>query len=453
MHKTIARILVGGTLLAGGGSVAIDASINPYTDVQETLNGKSVPSLQIQREGTLPEEGKATTIVNTDRPRIELDKWDGEVKLGITSTDLPTDAAGARPFLSKNVEWGTGAISMEAVPLDPAEGMEDGGMEININLASEPTSNVFTFQLDSSQNLDFAYQPPLWQEAGLKAPTADCADTDCTTAERTSHRPDNAVGSFAIYYKNHANHIEGQTNYATGKAYHIFRPLVTDANGVTAWADLSYANGALSVTVPQTFLDSATYPVKVDPTFGYTTQGASQLSFGIGTNKVASVVSTYTASSGDTVTSYSFWGNFNDITQTVNFAAFTVVAGVVTNQLAAKVGVSVTSVTNQLWTTATISQSPVAGTNYAPAISGEDCTLTHGIFLDFDLGSTPGRFNSTSNSFPGAGGSFSPTGTDSGTHYSFYATYTASGGVATPAAQNYIKGAKGYIKGAKGYVQ
>jgi hypothetical protein len=43
---------------------------------------------------------------------------------------------------------------------------------------------------------------------------------------------------------------------------------------------MKIANSAIVVTVPQKFLDSAVYPVVVDPTFGYTTEGSS--SFGLG---------------------------------------------------------------------------------------------------------------------------------------------------------------------------
>ena len=150
------HIAVGAVLVAGigtGGSIAADNAINPYQSVQVMDGGKAVAALEIQASSSLPEAGTVKTLVNTDKPRIELDKWNGEVKLGITSADLPANTTGARPFLSKNVDWGSGAVTMEAVPVDATTTMEDGGMEININLASKPASNVFTFQLDNTTNL------------------------------------------------------------------------------------------------------------------------------------------------------------------------------------------------------------------------------------------------------------------------------------------------------------
>ena len=79
-----------------------------------------------------------------------------------------------------------------------------------------------------------------------------------------------------MYQKTKANHRVGSTNYATGKAFHVYRPQAIDANGAEVWAELNYDNGTLSVTVPQKFLEEAVFPVRVDPTFGYTTCGAAQ---------------------------------------------------------------------------------------------------------------------------------------------------------------------------------
>lgn len=251
VKKTTAGIAAGLTMI-GGGSLVVDSQMNPYNTVGNTL--------QVQTVSTIPQEGSEKIIVDKTQPKITMEKFNGEVALGIKYNGITS--TGDRPFLSKNVTWTQDATqSMEAVPIDATSTMEDGGMEININLNSKPATNVFTFQLSNWQNLDFFYQPALTAQEIKEGAT----------------RPDNVVGSYAVYYKNHSNHITGQTNYATGKAYHIFRPLVTDKNGATVWASMSYANGILTVTVPQSFLDSAVYPVKVDPTFGYTTQGASDI--------------------------------------------------------------------------------------------------------------------------------------------------------------------------------
>ena len=157
------------------------------------------------------------------------------------------------------VTWKDGAKEVHAYPLEAKEGMEDGGFEIEVVLNEKPDTNVFEFQIEGAEELDFFYQPPLTEEE---------------IAEGTD-RPENVVGSYAVYHKHHSNHALGETNYTTGKAYHIYRPKAFDADGVEQWAALHYSDGILSVTVPQEFLEKARYPVRVDPTFGYTSVGAS----------------------------------------------------------------------------------------------------------------------------------------------------------------------------------
>lgn len=276
-------------LFAGGGTIAADNAQNPYTDKGTTL--------EIAASSTLPEAGTNKIIVDKTQPKITLQKFNGELSTGIKYEGMAPNTTGSRPFLSKNVEWSDGNQKMEVVPLAASSTYEDGGYEINIILNSAPVSNVFNFSIENADQLDFFYQAPLWQEAGLKAATKDCTDTDCTDF----HRPENAVGSYAVYYKEHANHIEGQINYATGKAYHIFRPEVRDTNGQKIWAELFYSNGILQVIVPQDFLTSAVYPVTIDPTFGYSSIGVSNV------NNGKLIGSKYTAPDNGTITKLSMY--------------------------------------------------------------------------------------------------------------------------------------------------
>lgn len=418
LTKVGAGIVTAG-VLAGGGSVALDTSINPYETVAVVEDGKSVDTLQIAAESTIEDAGEVKTIVNTDTPRIELQRWDGEVALGITSLDLPADTTGARPFLSKNVEWQSPKATMEAVPLEPAKGHEDGGMEININLPAKPASNVFTFQLDNWENLDFFYQAPLTQEE----------------IDEGASRPENVVGSYAVYYKNHANHIEGQTNYATGKAYHIYRPLVTDADGKTTWADLFIDGGVLTVTVPQSFLNSAAYPVVVDPTFGYTTNGGTELNepTNVCFGRTINLVNQVTANTGDTVTSFSVYA-YASSTMSAAMAAYQITAGVPTNQLSsASTSVSISTTLNW-YSSSAVSQVMTAGNTYGVAFTLPGITGSlPGTSEFFDAGSAPGRLVTTDGTVTGCflTSTFGAVGTDSGRHYSWYATYTSA--ATTPA--------------------
>ena len=70
------------------------------------------------------------------------------------------------------------------------------------------------------------------------------------------------------------NDIYGK-DYKVGKAFHIYRPKIIDAEGKETWGILKIENGIYSVEILQEFLDKAVYPIKSNDTFGYTTLGAS----------------------------------------------------------------------------------------------------------------------------------------------------------------------------------
>lgn len=146
---------------------------------------------------------------------------------------------------------------------------QEDGYEFEIVLGEKPASNVVPLSV-TTKNLQFSYQPELTPEEA-----------------KTSYRPPYVVGSYAAY------HISKRDNeYQTGKAFHIYRPWVTDANGQKVWCDFDQywdGSGDLNITIPQDFLDNAVYPIKIDPTFGYTTMGASTVS---AHNKVQGLVNT-----------------------------------------------------------------------------------------------------------------------------------------------------------------
>lgn len=248
MKKWIAGLLATGTL--GGGTLyGADQAINPYTDRGDKL--------EIASQSTINAAGENKVEVAIDRPAVTLKKWNGETALTVSYDKVKGE--GKRKLLTDRIEWKDGKEEVHAYPLPPGEGMEDGGFEIEVVLNQIPETNVFEFHIEGAEDLDFFYQPTL-------------TDEEIAHGDR---RPENVVGSYAVYHKEKSNHQAGQINYATGKAYHIFRPKAIDALGLEMWADLSYIDGVLSVAVPQTFLDNATYPVRVDPTFGYTTIGGT----------------------------------------------------------------------------------------------------------------------------------------------------------------------------------
>lgn len=134
------------------------------------------------------------------------------------------------------------------------EQLNDTDFKIDIILDEKPNTNVFCYQIEGHERYSFNVQNKEDHEAD------------------GGFLPENLHRSIAVYHKT----LSGG-EYLTGKVLHIPRPEVWEVNNKEAtrqWADLSYNNGQLCVTANQSFLDNATYPVRIDPTFGYTSIGA-----------------------------------------------------------------------------------------------------------------------------------------------------------------------------------
>ncbi len=148
---------------------------------------------------------------------------------------------------------------------------EDGGLELEFVLSAKPSYNTLTIPL-AFENVVFHYQPPLTEEY-LKEDCEVWTETYVKTRLEERRRPENVVGSYAVYHTSKRNN-----ECKTGKICHIFRPKLVDTDGREAWAEFNRdadKTGILTITLPQEFLDSARYPVVIDPTFGYTSVGAS----------------------------------------------------------------------------------------------------------------------------------------------------------------------------------
>lgn len=206
---------------------------------------------------TLPGAGASRVDLMKVEPKITFGRWNDEIQMGVRYQGL--NVVGLRALGTDRVEWTGVTESLHAYPLLSKAGMEDGGFEIEVILPAAPPTNVFNFTIDGAQSLDFFFQP------ALTAPELALGWV----------RPANVVGSYAVYHKTKRDGRPGSTHYGTGKAFHIYRPEAIDALGQRVWCDLAYTAPTLSVTVPLDFLASATYPIRVDPTFGYTTIGGS----------------------------------------------------------------------------------------------------------------------------------------------------------------------------------
>lgn len=157
-------------------------------------------------------------------------------------------------------------------------------------LKVKPASNKWILKLAGHQEFDFCYQTPLSEIAlTISGSTIEylkgwrgLPDVDSIKLIfppggpiTFCHRPLNCEGSLAVYHKTKRDHILGHKNYRSGKAIHILRSKAVDADNKWVWVGLKEENGFIVETIPQSFLDTAKYPVKINATFGYTSVGGS----------------------------------------------------------------------------------------------------------------------------------------------------------------------------------
>lgn len=347
--------------------------------------------------------------VTKDIFTVNLKQWNGESNITITPQFHETDSNATKSiFVNGKVQSQRG--SMVAFV---KKGDKDGTFDIDFSLLEEPISNVFTYKIEGFENLDFLYQP----EPSLEE------------IKRGIDRPENIIGSYAVFHKEKKGNFIGGTNYGSGKLFHIYRPKVTDSIGNEIWAELSYEKGVLSVTVPQDFLENASYPVIVDPTFGYTTLGATAQNNDSGF-LLGQLFGTYLASTGDQITSFSVGASKPTGSLGLELAAYTFSTGLPISRLAAATTLTVNSSTPQIWTTSAVSQSLVAGTTYTVAVTSPSDDGTLNYYFD----------SASNNASIGAGSNLPATWSSLGMfnfRYTIFATYTA--GAAAPFWQMVFK--------------
>lgn len=186
---------------------------------------------------------RVNVIVGDDKqpdfkPQVKFHRWDNECNLSIR---LKTSKK--QTPVEKNGKISTGNTRFYEV---------EDGYEFEVILDKKPKSNVVEFTLED-KGVTYHYQSPLTKRE----------------IEAGHIMPENIIGSYSVY----TDKVGGK--YKVGKFGHIYRPEIIDASGNKVWGKLHIENKILSVTVPQEFLDKAKYPVIVDPTFGYTTAGAT----------------------------------------------------------------------------------------------------------------------------------------------------------------------------------
>jgi len=399
--------LFGGVALAStGGTAIVDNQINPYTD--------KIDRMEIIVLESSSEKGEQKVELKKDKPEFRFKKWNSEVDLGLTYEAIKSK--GSRKLLTNKFEYKDKKQEIQAYPLEE-------GFEIEVILLEKPDTNVVTFKLDNWEDLDFFYQPELTQEE----------------IDEGASRPENVVGSYAVYHKEKANHIIGQINYETGKVGHIYRPKIIDSDGKEIWGDLHIEKGILSVTIPQEFLDKAVYPVRhaAGLTFGYTSICSSQTYY-FGTYFLAIRGTTPATTGTMSKIQAAVWdggGNSN-----IKLAVYTDKAGPLPDAYVANSGSGAILVTRTTkpttdaqWTSSTsVSGTLSASTAYWLAISAADNT----VYIAYD--STGGEYIRSSGTYANFPTATFPAGDSFDDNISIYATYTAAAEETTANKQDEI---------------
>jgi len=260
---TRTRQIIAGVSIAalGVSSVAVDATTDVFVDKGDYLEtplvfdskeqkvkiDKMHPKIEVEIEGGAPLvfslDGEFEE--NKKKPLSSIRVWkskDQSIEAIVQTVGITND------LVVERVERGTllGADST-------ANGVEFD-VVLNKKPAFENDEEMYftTYTVENAEQYQFWYQPPM---------------TDEEIADGYS-RPDDIVGSYAVYKKDDAFN-------ETGKVMHIYRPRIEDANGDWVYGNLRYEDGMLEVATPIEFLEKAKYPVRIDPTLGYTTVGAT----------------------------------------------------------------------------------------------------------------------------------------------------------------------------------
>lgn len=332
-------------------------------------------------------------------PQHKIMRWQNECNVSIRLKDDGNEPEIVETREDKIV-WKKGKREAHFYDFTSEEHPE-GAQEFEIVLLEKPATNVVEFTLQD-KDVEYFYQPALTPEE----------------IERGAERPENVVGSYAVYAKTPKTNYLGGKEYKTGKLGHIFRPRIEDSNGNWTWGELHIENGILSVTIPQDFLDTAVYPVKhaAGLTFGYTTVGASN-SNATGVN----ITGAFASGTSADIVSVSHYSKLASGSGNYYRAAVYSDVSNLPSALLAESGTGIAMNTTAQWRATALSYS-FSNTNYWIANYAEGQNRT--IYYDASTGKKWRGATASGGTFPDPASS-----SDFGSGYTFstFATYLASG--------------------------
>lgn len=230
-------------------------------------------------------------------------------------------------------------------------------------LSDVPDTGYVDLLLEFSGDLTWHKQPALTQEE----------------IDGGALRPENVVNSYAVYGSQSGRILTPQgverVNYETGKFCHLFRSCLIDSRGNRCWLDQTapLANpNRLRVRLDTAWIADATFPVTLDPTFGYTSAGASSAN---AEYAYCLTAGTLAAAGGEEVTALTAYISEN--TKTLQAAVYSIVLGTPSAMLASPV--TLTAGSSAAWKTALMSAT-LSAAIYGPAVgNGSQCKFYYDI--------------------------------------------------------------------------
>jgi hypothetical protein len=417
-----------------------------YSIVSNSFRLDKIKNAELDKYTGEPKD-EINTIIGDDKqtdffPQIKLQRWSNETNFSVRLIDNEIGEEKVSTLKDK-IKWSKGNIDIDFY--DYTEG--EGGYKMVWWLKEKPATNKVKFSIQS-KGLKFCYQPRM--DAGRVAEEKAIADnypidwSDTEFIKRyynpndrkegfteteeidkdgnvVASKPENVVGSYAVYHSTKGGMVDSNGKaYATGKAFHIYRPKIIDAEGNEAWGILKIENGIYEVEIPQEFLDTCKFPIFANDTFGYTSVGGSETT-DAGSVRGSLFTSPSNVDTADNINAYiKEYGEYIELKGLIILHSD---GNVITNGVGGEVSIG----SSYDWITSTFATSPSLSGNTDYVLAEIDNAFSGYIYIKYDTGAT----NQGHRNYDFTGGYTNPTGfSENLTHntdkYSIYATYTAS---------------------------
>ena len=211
-------------------------------------------------------------------PQFKSLHWNNETNFSIRLIDAAYQDGVVTTDANGRLEWHRG--NRIARWYEQPSSFEDGEFEFEVDLLSQPASTTVAEFSVQGKGVRLTYLPP--KVGWIREFDAASNEWCLNSPDGLFGRFEKANGSIDVSHASRANNFTDK-HYRTGKMFQIWRPWAEDAIGVRVWCDLALTQQGvgeytIQIIAPRAFLVAATYPVRVDPTFGYTTAGTDYLS-------------------------------------------------------------------------------------------------------------------------------------------------------------------------------